>query len=104
MSKLYIARSPRVAARSLGGEMMIMSGRDSTLFTLNQTASILWQAADGITPLEEIVQQKICSEFEVDPTEALQDAETLARELAGHQILQISEQPIPQPSASGEAR
>ena len=104
MSKLYIARSPRVAARSLGGEMMIMSGRDSTLFTLNQTASILWQAADGTTPLEEIVQQKICSEFEVDPTEALQDAETLARELAGHQILQISEQPIPQPSASGEAR
>jgi hypothetical protein len=104
MSKLYIARSPRVAARSLGGEMMIMSGRDSTLFTLNQTASILWQAADGTTPLEEIVQQKICSEFEVDPAEALQDAETLARELAGHQILQISEQPIPQPSASGEAR
>jgi hypothetical protein len=104
MSKLYIARSPRVAARSLGGEMMIMSGRDSTLFTLNQTASILWQAADGSTPLEEIVQRKICSEFEVDPAEALQDAETLARELAGHQILQISDQPIPQPSASGEAR
>jgi len=103
MSKLYIARSPRVAARSLGGEMMIMSGRDSTLFTINQTASILWQAADGSTPLEEIVQRKICSEFEVDPAEALQDAETLARELAGHQILQISEQPIPQPSASGEA-
>ena len=104
MSKLYIARSPRVAARSLGGEMMIMSGRDSTLFTLNQTASILWQAADGSTPLEEIVQRKICSEFEVDPAEALHDAETLARELAGHQILQISEQPIPQLSASGEAR
>jgi hypothetical protein len=95
MSKLYVARSPRVAARSLGGEMMIMSGRDSTLFTLNQTASILWQAADGTTPLEEIVEQKICSEFEVEPSEALQDAETLARELAGHQILEISEQPIP---------
>ena len=104
MSTLYIARSPRVAARSLGGEMMIMSGRDSTLFTLNQTASILWQAADGTTPLEEIVQQKICSEFEVDAAEALLDAETLARELAGHQILQISERPIPAPSASGEAR
>ena len=101
---IYVARSPRVAARSLGGEMMIMSGRDSTLFTLNQTASILWQAADGTTPLEEIVQQKICSEFEVNLAEAVQDAETLARELASHQILQISERPIPQPSASGEAR
>jgi len=94
MSRLYVARNPRVAARSLDGEMMIMSGRDSTLFTLNKTATLLWQAADGATPLDEIVSKKICSEFEVEPAEALQDAETLARELADHGILQISEQPI----------
>ena len=94
MSKLYVARSPRVAARSLGGEMMIMSGRDSTLFTLSKTATILWQAADGITPLDEIVQQRICGEFDVELAEALQDAETLLRDLAGHSIIQISEQPI----------
>jgi Coenzyme PQQ synthesis protein D (PqqD) len=94
MSKLYIARNPRVAARSLDGEMMIMSSRDSTLFTLNKTATILWQSADGTTPLEEIVENRICVEFEVTPTEALADAQTLARELAGHEILQISEVPI----------
>jgi hypothetical protein len=94
MSSLYVARNPRVAARSLDGEMMIMSGRDSTLFTLNKTATILWQAADGATPLEQIVQQKICTEFEVEPGEALRDAETLARDLATHGILQISEEPI----------
>ena len=51
MNSLYVARNPRVAARMLGGEMMIMSARDSTLFTLNETASVLWQAADGATPL-----------------------------------------------------
>jgi len=103
MSKLYVARNPRVAARGIGGEMMIMSGRDSTLFTLNKTATILWQAADGATPLDEIVQQRICPEFEVQPTEALRDAETLARELAGHGILQVSEEPIPTGNpASGE--
>jgi hypothetical protein len=94
MSSLYVARNPRVAARSLDGEMMIMSGRDSTLFTLNKTATILWQAADGATPLEQIVQQKICTEFEIEPGEALRDAETLARDLASHGILQISEEPI----------
>ena len=94
MSTLYLARNPRVAARSLDGEMMIMSGRDSTLFTLNKTASILWQAADGSTPLEEIVEHKICTEFEVEPGEALKDAEALARDLANHGILQISEEPI----------
>ncbi|HUO16307.1 MAG TPA: PqqD family protein [Verrucomicrobiae bacterium] len=96
MSRLYLARNPRVAARSLDGEMMIMSGRDSTLFTLNKTATIIWQAADGATPLDQIVEQQICKEFEVEATAALEDAESLARELASHEILQISEDPIPQ--------
>jgi len=105
MSSLYLTRNPRVAARSLDGEMIIMSGRDSTLFTLNKTATILWQAADGATPLEQIVEQKICTEFEVEPGEALKDAEALARDLAGHGILQISEEPIStQKPAGGEAR
>ena len=94
MSSLYLARNPRVAARSLDGEMMIMSGRNSTLFMLNKTATILWQAADGATPLEEIVQQKICTGFQVEPGEALRDAESLARDLASHGILEVSEQPI----------
>jgi Coenzyme PQQ synthesis protein D (PqqD) len=105
MSKLYMARNPKVAARNLDGEMMIMSGRDSTLFTLNKTATILWQAADGATPLDEIVERRICAEFEVEPTEALRDAETLARELASHEILQISEEPIPpRHPVAGESR
>jgi len=100
MSSLYVSRNPRVAARILDGEMMIMSGRDSSLFTLNRTATILWQAADGVTPLQRIVEQRICVEFDVEPAQALQDAETLARELADHEIMQISEEPILQPHSS----
>ena len=45
--KRYVARSSEIAARRLGDEMMIMSGRDSTLFTLNEVATIIWEAADG---------------------------------------------------------
>jgi len=103
MNKLYVARSPRVAARSLDGEMMIMSGNDSTLFTLNRTATVIWQAADGVTSLEEIVERNICPAFEVEHKEALQDAETLARELASHGILEVSEEPI-LPKTCGESR
>lgn len=99
MSRLYVARNKQVAARSLDGEMMIMSGRDSTLFTLNKTATLIWEAADGATPLDEIVERRICPEYEVEPAAALQDAETLARELASHGILDVSENPI----ASGNA-
>ncbi|MHB8216529.1 MAG: PqqD family protein [Candidatus Sulfotelmatobacter sp.] len=103
MSNLYLARNPRVAARSLDGTMMIMSGRDSTLFTLNKTATVLWQAADGATPLDQIVERRICSKFDVEPAEALQDADVLVRELASREILQVSEEPIlPTNPATGD--
>jgi hypothetical protein len=98
--KLYVARSPRIAARKLGEEMLVMSAQGSTLFTLNPTATVLWQAADGATPLDEIVENRICAEFEVPPEEALRDAEALAQDLAKHGILLMSEQPIPKPASS----
>jgi hypothetical protein len=90
----YIARSTAVAARKVGDEMMIMSARDSSLFSLNEVGCAIWQAADGVTPLEEIVQRVVCAEFEVAPEEALQDAQALVREMAAHGILLVSDQPI----------
>ena len=90
----YVARSTEIAARMLGGEMMIMSARDSTLFNLNEVASVIWQAADGVTPLAEIVEGRVCAEFEVEPAVALRDAEELVDELARHGILQVSNTPI----------
>jgi hypothetical protein len=91
----YIARAANVAARLIGGEMMIMSGADSSLYSLNETASILWQAADGVTPLAQIVEQHICSDYDVDPAAALRDAEELAEDLASHGILVLTDAPVP---------
>ena len=90
----YLARSTMVAARMLGDEMVIMSGKDSTLFTLNPVATAIWNAADGKTTLEQIVEQKVCDEFEVDRATAMQDAESFVSELSQHGILLVSEQPI----------
>jgi hypothetical protein len=101
-NQTYVARSPRVAARMLGEEMLVMSGKDSTLFTLNPTATILWQAADGATPLHEIVERRICTTFDVKPEDAMRDAEALAEDLAQHGILLISEHPIATASAAKE--
>jgi len=94
MTAKYIAPSRSIAARRLGDEMVIMSAVDSTLFTLNPVATALWQAADGRTPLAEIVAGTICREFEVEPELAYRDAEALVNDLAGHGILLVSEQPI----------
>jgi hypothetical protein len=102
---IYIAKSTALAARVLDGEMMIMSAKDSTLFTLNPMATLIWQAADGKTPLLEIVEQKICPEFEVGPDEALKDAEEFVNSLASHGILTVADSPIGSTKPTqGEAR
>jgi len=94
VSPVYVARAKEVAARMVGDELMILSARDSTLFSLNETATAIWQAADGVTPLAEIVQHGVCAQFDVDPATALRDAEELVERLAQHGILKLSDHPI----------
>jgi hypothetical protein len=94
MAETYVARSSAIAARMLGGEMMIMSTVDSTFFTLNEVATVIWQAADGRTPLSEIVEHRICEEYEIEPEVARRDAEQFVSQLSEHGILLVSEQPI----------
>lgn len=96
MAETFIARSSALAARMLGGEMMIMSAVDSTFFTLNEVATVIWRAADGRTPLSEIIERTVCCEFEVEPEEARRDAEQFVHELSQHGILLVSDHPIPQ--------
>jgi len=79
---------------------MIMSAVDSTFFTLNEVATLIWQAADGRTPLSDIVTSKICPEFEVDPDQAGRDAEQFVNDLSQHGILMVSDQPITNSPAS----
>lgn len=91
--KCYVARSTDVAARMIGGEMMIMSGRDASLFCLNETASLLWQAADGQADIDGIAQM-VCERFDVEPDTARQDLLEVARELAAHRLLVLSDTPV----------
>jgi hypothetical protein len=89
----FISRGDSLAARMLGGEMMIMAVADSTLFSLNETASLLWQAANGVTPLREIVEREVVARFEVDPRTAYQDTLEFVEGLALHGILKIADEP-----------
>jgi len=98
MSATYIARSSAVAARRLGDEMVVMSAIDSTLFSLSDVAAVLWEAADGRTPLDRIVREHVCASYEVDNQTALRDAEEFVRALAAYGVLLVSEQPIESPA------
>lgn len=100
MRATFIARSSAIASRVLAGETMVMSVVDSTFFTLNEAASAIWRAADGITPLHEIVARDVCLEFDVPMDEALTDAYEFVRQLSAHGILQVSDQPISSTAAA----
>lgn len=103
MTEKYIAKSSAIASRLLGGEMMIMSAIDSTFFTLNPVATVVWQAADGRTSLSDIVTRHVCAEFEVNPETAYRDVEHFVEELSRHGILFISEHPLQDSAAPTEA-
>lgn len=93
MSACYPRKAPNLASRILKGEAIIMNPADSSLFSLNETATAIWQAADGRTSLREIVEREVCPRFEISADSALLDAEELVRDLAAQSILTLSEQP-----------
>ena len=99
---IYIARSSAIAARALAGEMMVMNSADSTFFTLNEVATTIFQAADGRTPLRDIVRDRICEQFDVDPEQAQMDAEQFVAELSSHGILLVSNEPLSNERLSSE--
>jgi len=94
MGETYIAKSTAIAARMIGGEMMIMSALDSTFFMLNEVGTLIWQSADGQTPLSEIVTKRVCPEFDVTLEQAQRDAGQFVDQLSQHGILLVSDQPI----------
>ena len=56
--------------------MMIMSARDSTLFTLNAVGTVIWQAADGETRWPRSWSAKSAPSLTSSRSEAMQDAES----------------------------
>ena len=90
MIEKYIAKTSAIASPMRCGEMMVMSTAESTFFTLNPVVSAVWQAADGLTPLSEIVNRDVCSKFGADPAAAFRDVEQLVAELSKHGILLVS--------------
>lgn len=97
MTDFYIARSAKLAARKLDGQMIILSGEDSGLFVLNEVGTALWESADGITPLSSIIDRVICPAYDVDAATVLKDALEFIEALGRHGVLHVSGEPIADP-------
>jgi len=93
-AEMYLMQSADIAARTLGEDTVVMSTLDSTVFMLNSVGTVIWNAADGATPLSCIVRERVCAEFDVSNEQAMADAEEFVGELAKHGILRVSSAPV----------
>lgn len=93
--EMYLTQSADIASRTLGDDTIVMSTVDSTVFMLNSVGTAIWNAADGATPLSQIIRERVCAEFDVSDEEAVADAKEFIDELAKHGILLISDAPVP---------
>jgi hypothetical protein len=88
----YVARNPQTAWRVYDGEAVILLAEDSTLNTLNAVGTLIWQAADGKTPVSALVA-RICEEYDVEPTAAQRDAAAFIETLCQRGLVAVSETP-----------
>ena len=91
MSDLFISHAPKLAARKVAGEMVILNAEDSSLYVLNGLATLIWEAADGRTPLEAIVE-RICREYDVDAVTARRDVDAFVADLVQHGVLHTTDE------------
>lgn len=93
-SEMYLTQSTDIASRTLGDDTIIMSTVDSTLFMLNSVGTTIWNAADGVTPLSRIIEERVCTEFDITRERAAEDANEFVKELVDHGILSLSDSPV----------
>ena len=87
-------RNPAVASRIVADQLMLVPVRtdarqDMGLYTLNPSAALLWELADGEHRLADCVDA-LCQRFEVEPERAAQDLQTLLIDLVDAGLLALT--------------
>ena len=92
MPECFVARNPRAAWRVWDGEAVILLPEDSSLNTHNAVGTLIWEAADGDTPLGTVVD-RICETFDVERAQAEHDASGFIETLRERSLVSVSETP-----------
>ena len=88
MSDIFFAKAGQLAFRKVAGEVVIMRADDSSLYVLNGVGTAVWDAADGRTPVDAVVRDVICRDFDVDADTALRDVSEFIAALTGKSHLE----------------
>ncbi|MEB3197254.1 MAG: PqqD family protein [Candidatus Sericytochromatia bacterium] len=79
--------NPRIAARVVNGETLILTPHDSVLHTLNQVGTRVWELLSECGSAREVAA-RLAEEYEVAQEEAETDVLALLQEFLDKQILQ----------------
>ena len=88
----YICQNPDTPARTIDGEAIVITPEDSTLHTLNDTATFIWDRADGTRTLEAIAAE-MADEFEVDATVLKEEALAFVEDAVQRGLILASDRP-----------
>jgi hypothetical protein len=80
------ARNPKVAARVINGEAMILTPHDSVLHTLNPVAARIWELLPA-NPTVGAMVEALTAEYEVTPEHARADLDELVAAMVERGIL-----------------
>ncbi len=84
-----------VVLRRVGREALLVPVRNrvgdlDSIFTLNETAIVVWEAIDGKTPMDAIID-RLCDQYNVDRDRAAGDAEEIVKSLLEAGLLERAE-------------
>lgn len=78
--------NPKIAARVVNGEALILTPHDSVLHTLNPVATRIWELMRTQATLQEVVAA-VVAEYDVTPETAEADLQELLADLREKQII-----------------
>jgi len=93
MLSKYLLRSDSTAYRTIDGIALIVGAPEGKLRSLNEAGTFIWEKANGRHTLSEIVHQ-MCQKYDVDYTQAAQDAEIFVHELESEDMLVLIDDPV----------
>lgn len=88
----YVEQNPETPARTIDGEAIVITPHDSTLHTLNDTATYIWDRADGSRRLSDIAAEML-ETFEVEETALRADAESFVEEAVQKGLMFVHDEP-----------
>ena len=88
----YIAQNPDTPARTIDGEAIVITPHDSTLHTLNETATYIWDRANGTRTLEQIAEEMLDA-FDIDADTLRADALAFVETAVEKGLILASEEP-----------